>query len=64
MAEGEGIGGAYRISGIRNIGPGHVFPKSRVKKAERRDEEKREGQKGKRSPGSPDEKEEGVDITV
>jgi hypothetical protein len=65
MADGEGIGGAYRISGIRNIGPAHVFPKSRVvKKADREYKDTLKKPKEKRSPETHEEEGQGIDIKV
>ncbi|MCL4492357.1 MAG: hypothetical protein M1510_10760 [Nitrospirae bacterium] len=65
MANDEGIGGSYRISGVRNVGPAHVFPKSRVvRKTDKEYRESTKKPKEKRSPETPEEKEEGIDITV
>lgn len=60
MANDEGIREPYRIAGIRNIGPAHVFPKTRITRKVKKTpkEEKESPEKSK------EEKKEGIDIEV
>ncbi|MBI3592685.1 MAG: hypothetical protein HY099_04300 [Nitrospirae bacterium] len=64
MADDEGIGGLYRISGIRPIGTARVFPKTHiVRKAKKSTKEEKESKREK-SPLPSEEKTEGIDIEV
>ncbi len=65
MASDEGIGGLYRVPGIRDVGQPYVFPKSRVAdKKEKRERESRKKSKERTPPETSDEKTHGIDIKV
>ncbi len=65
MANDEGIGGLYRVPGVRDIGRPYVFPKSPIAgKKERHEKESPKKPKGKTPPEASEEQEQGIDIKV
>ena len=63
MADYDLITDLYRIAGVRGIGSGYVFPKTRVVKKVKKRHEKEEEEE-KESSGSSEEKSKGIDIEV